>query len=320
MLQLATTPHVHTRQLQPQLFELTERDRTWTPATTADRILRLLVQFRYATPAMLAWAYETLYGSGASAVRHEITRLARSGLLVRFWQPVPHGSAPHVCIPTVAGARRVVSPEHWAAVRKQVTNRATRPLASYGHPVALALLEMVWRFGSEQDGTWRVARYATDRAHTFTVPVHGSSVKIAPDAVALMYHVRKNYYRPVLLEVDLVHRASERLRQRAVAYGQLLGPHQDVVRDALSRAAGVPVMSPMAVHLGVDAAHAERLRTATHDALELGTLFAARRGPDLWFAPLSALIGQAGTPIPPADAFRRELAQHVGGRQGRLLP
>jgi hypothetical protein len=320
MLQILTADHVHAHRQKPQLFELTDRDRTWNPGLPADRLLRYLLRWRYATAPMLAHAYQTLHGTGAYGVRNELTRMHRHQLVTRYWQPTFAGAAPHIYVASTLGAQRVIAAKDWPLLAKPITNRAARPEANLAHPLGLSLLQMLWELGTEGHDRWRTVGYHTDRSLTLTVRVDGKPVRLVPDAVVLVQHLQPSYYRPVFLELDLAHKSGDRLRQRAQAYRELLGSQQHVASGLLHRIHNVPVMNGTALFLAPTRNAADRLRATTQEALAVGTLFGSKRPPDAWFLSLDRIVETSGAILPPRDLFAAHLATNLAGKVGRILP
>jgi len=319
MLQILTADHVQAYRQKPQLLELTDRDRTWNPGLPADRLLRYLLRWRYATAPMLAHAYQTLHGAGSYGVRNELTRMHRHQLVTRYWQPTFTGAAPHIYVVSTLGAQRVIAPKDWPRVSKPITNRAARPAANFAHALGLSLIQMLWELGTEGDDRWRTIGYHTDRSLKFNVRVDGKPVHVVPDAVILVQHLQPSYYRPVLLELDLNHKSTDRLRQRALAYRELLGAQQHVASDLLQRLYNVPIMNGIALFLGPTQTDTDRLRTATQEALGVGTLFGQKRSTDAWFLSFDRIVSTTGAILPPRDLVSSSIATHLAGKVGRIL-
>ena len=81
----------------------------------------------------------------------------------------------------------------------------------------------------------------------------------------------------------------------------------------------VPIMNGMALFLGPTQTDTDRLRTATQEALGVGTLFGQKRSTDAWFLSLDRIVSTDGAIIPPRDVISSSIATHLAGRIGRIL-
>jgi hypothetical protein len=319
----------------------------WQPSSSTRRILEYLLEYRYLTSEMLAYIYETEHKQGRAYVQKQLTRLWRYGFAERFYRPTDKpgwGSSQYVYTLSVDGAHLAIDPEDYDDERRKVYNRA-QPKATYEHPLAVALLQILWNLGSPaQDGLFTTRTLWQDKEGTgketwnhFEAPVgeEGAAVSVEPDMTVLIAHQEREFYRPYFFEVERTTKNHERRRRRFRAYEHLLSKAGathvgQVFKKHIDLAEHWPAAG-MAVFVAADAHDAElqrrlALRTVPHDT-------------ELWFTSLDRLLEskqrrapdgrlrlgrnnqplEVEVPIPAAEFFTRDILTALDGKRGRLV-
>jgi hypothetical protein len=303
-------------------------------------VLRLLYRYRYLTRELLEPVYAAERGGrGERQLRDHLTQLWRYGYVERFYRPAESGwgSQQYVYALRAEGAHLVLPPAEWAVVRRRVHNRLRRR-SDYEHALAVSLVRVLWDLGAPTFADrFKTKLYWQDKegekAHPvnrFVVRLGSQRVTIDPDSTALVAFRERNYYRPVFIEVERTHKNAERLTRRFKAYEALLTDQRAVATTVFQREAGISPEKGLALFVGADEAHRDRLLALARATVRPYT--SHRAAPEMWFLALTDLVDrhvagdvQGGreivreTLIPPADLFTRRHAIRLDGEWGSIL-
>ncbi len=302
----------------------------WQPGATGRRILELLYRYHHMTPRLLAYALEREGEIGDSHVRHQLTRLWRYHFVERFPRLTESGmgSQENVYVPTTLGARLVVDPSDWPAVRKQVAGRVAKPLVRPEHALGLAQLRLMWELAAPKfERIFQTEAFWSDKEYAFKPRVDQKEVYLAPDATVLIAHEAGDYYKPIFLELETTHKNYERLRQRFRAYRELVLERPEIAQRQIEKRTGIVPEKGAVLFLAPTAKEAERLRSFAAQVLEVPK----RKAPEFWFGSLDALskprervdattgrVSVERVLLPPETLFGPVL-RNLHGKVGRLV-
>lgn len=268
-------------------------------------MLELLLHYRYGTTELIGHAYNALRGRGLSAVRHELGRLYHAGYLERFYyseNPSGIGSSQFVYTLTPQGARAILSPDDYGAVRQQVYNRL-RAKANVPHCLAISTLQLILDLGCSGP---EILEFSADQEHQDTrvkvnLPPSGEEVVVWPDASALFQWPNggRSLY---LFEVERTHKNRQRTRRRIGAYASYLTENLEPLRQ------GRGIDGAVVVFVADTDRRCLLLRQAAEDTLgELGR----QRRPMMLFWSMEnwyQALAQRDPRLPDQRAVRRVLA------------
>ena len=225
------------------------------------RMLQLLHDHRYLTAPLLALAYSQDQGRGRSHVENEIGKLYQREYVERHYystKPTGYGSDAFVYAIAPKGAHAILDREQYAAERFAIYNRA-KPKSNYQHHLAIATLQLILELGA---GPWELERFHSDDADetSFAATVNHRRRWFYPDALAVLRYAngkRAGYF----FEIDLAHKATERLESRFLAYAEHLTEH----REELKKEHGIA--GAVAVFVVANEHELDRLVDAAEDAL-----------------------------------------------------
>ena len=309
----------------------------WTPNGPGDqRLLRLLWHYGYLTRELAEYYVAQRLGGSGGHVRNRLTRLWKYGYVQRFYRGTPPGggSSQYVYALTREGARLVLTDEHFRSstadpltpTELKLKNLNKRKV-NYEHTLATVIWRMVWELGIREVPELEHRAYWMDKEgdgsgeprsskNAFSVLVDGQRVPIYPDATIWLAWkpsaAHRGYFQPLFIEIERSHRNAGRSRTRFLAYEALLTTGHDQVIDACRQHVD-PRITPergIALFVGVDSDHRDRLRRAARTALTRSNL-------PMVFASFGELFengdGEQALLTKPMSLFVRPIAVHLKG-------